>query len=31
MFGLWKNLKQKMDERSIKEGVKIGHEKSKHP
>jgi hypothetical protein len=29
-FGVWKKLKQKMDERHIKRCPNIGHEKSKH-
>ena len=28
-IGLWKKLKQKKDERPIKRGVNIGHQKSK--
>jgi hypothetical protein len=30
MLGVWKKLKQKMDERHIKRCPNIGHEKSKH-
>ena len=30
LFGVWKKLKQKMDERHIKRCPNIGHEKSKH-
>jgi hypothetical protein len=30
VFGVWKKLKQKMDERHIKRCPNIGHEKSKH-
>jgi hypothetical protein len=29
-IGVWKKLKQKMDERHIKRCPNIGHEKSKH-
>jgi predicted nucleic acid-binding protein len=30
IIGVWKKLKQKMDERHIKRCPNIGHEKSKH-
>jgi hypothetical protein len=30
VIGVWKKLKQKMDERHIKRCPNIGHEKSKH-